>query len=260
MAKANWGGGATGALSGAASGAAIGSFVPGIGTAIGAGVGGLVGGLSGMFGGGDTQPKIRKSSVLEGYQQDALKDYFQNGIGSSPLYQQGSSYLQNLLSGSPEAFAAFEAPLQQNFQQNVVPGIAERFAGMGTGAGSLSSSALYNSLAQAGKNLTTDIGGLRAGLQMQALPQALGYAQQPYSNTLAGLGVQSFQPYERPGQPGFGTQLGSGVLSAAGQAIGQKGGEFFGNQLFGGGSHTPYQAQYPLTNQYDALFRTGAIS
>lgn len=221
----NWGGG----LSGAASGAALGSSFGPIGT----GVGAVTGGLMGLFGGGDKQPQIRNQSVLTKAQERGLSDYFRKGIDKSPLYQQGSSYLQNLLSGNPQAYQAFEAPYLQNFNEVIAPGIAERFAGMGTGAGGLSSSALANSLAQAGRSLQTDLAGLRSGLQMQSLPQALGFAQQPYSNTLAGLGVQGFQNYERPGQPSFMTGLGSGILGSLGQGLGQKGGEYFGNKLFG---------------------------
>lgn len=124
------------------------------------------------------------------------------GVAGSPLFQSGSSFLQNLLSGSPEAFQGFEAPFMQNFEQNIVPTIAERFAGAGTG-GALSSSGLNQALAQAGRNLQTDLAGLRSNLQFQALPQALGFAQQPFSNRFGIAQAIPGQYFERPGQPGF---------------------------------------------------------
>lgn len=125
------------------------------------------------------------------------------GLNQNPLYQQGNSFLMNLLSGDPEAFKSFEAPFMQQFEQQTLPTIAERFAGMGTGAGASSSSGLFNSLAQAGKSLSTDLAGLRSGLQMQALPQSLQYSQQPIQNILASLSQIPGQFYEKPGQGGF---------------------------------------------------------
>ncbi len=222
----NWSGGLSGAASGGTTGFAIGGPP-------GAAIGAILGGGLGLFGGKDKQPKIRNQSVLTKAQERGLSNYFSKGINKNPLYQQGSSYLQNLLSGNPEAYQDFEAPYMQNFNEVIAPGIAERFAGVGTGAGGLNSSALANSLAQAGRSLQTDLAGLRSSQQMNAANQALGYAQQPYSNTLAGLGVQGFQNYERPGQPSFMTGIGSGILGSLGQGLGQKGGEYFGNKLFG---------------------------
>ena len=189
-----------------------------------------------------SQPKTKQLEVLTPEQKNALKGYFNEGIGTNPLYQQGSSFLQNLLSNQPGAFSAFEEPHLQNFEQRIAPGIAERFAGMGTGAGALSSSGLQQSLAQAGRGLSTDLAGLRSGLQMQSLPQALGYAQQPYTNTLGGLGVQSFQNAQRPGSQGLLGGLAGGLGTAAGFALGGPIGASIGGSLgnglgsmFGGG-------------------------
>ena len=200
-----------GGLSGASSGAGLGSmFAPGIGTALGA----LGGGLLGLFGGG-TKSKFKpfnKQSL------NSLEELLQGGgLSQSPLYEGGSSFLQNLLSGNPEAFSAFEAPYLRNFQQNIAPGIAERFAGAGTGAGALGSSAFANSLAQASKDLQLDLAGLRSNLQMQALPQALQYAQQPIQNRFGAAQAIPNQFYEIPGQAG----LAHGLLGGVGQGFGQ---------------------------------------
>ena len=125
------------------------------------------------------------------------------GLNQSPLYGAGSDFLQSILSGSPEAFAAFEKPYMEQFEQQIVPGIAEGFAGMGTGGGASSSSALQQTLAQAGKGLSTNLAALKSGLQMQAAPQALAYSQQPIQNLLQALGLIPGQYYEKPGQGGF---------------------------------------------------------
>jgi hypothetical protein len=191
--------------------------------------------------------QMKQQPLLNLQQQQALSQFLQQGIDKNPLYGAGSNYLQNLLSGSPESFQNFEAPYLQNFQQNIVPGIAERFAGGlgygGTGAGALSSSALNNSLAQAGRSLQGDLAGLRSGLQMQALPQALGYAQQPYSNQLGGLGVRSFENTYQPGNIGFLGQGLQGALGGLGGGLGlgfgsQLGGSLF-NSLLGGLNNRP---------------------
>lgn len=163
---------------------------------------------------------------------NSLQDISQSGgLGNNQLYGAGSNYLQQLLSNSPEAFQHFEAPFMQNFEQNIVPGIAERFAGAGTGAGASSSSALYNSLAQAGKNLQVDLAGLRGGLQSQGLNQALNYAQQPIQNRLGAANSIQNQFYEIPGQNG----LIQSLLNALGGGF--AGGYGFGKGYgFGGGS------------------------
>jgi hypothetical protein len=125
-----------------------------------------------------------------------------SNIQQNPLFQQGSNYLQQLLSGSPESTQAFEAPAMRQFNEQIIPGIAERFSGMG--AGSQSSSAFQQALGQAGAGLSERLQALRSGLQTQAVDQSLSYAQQPISNysNLAnlGLGTQSFgyAPKQKP--------------------------------------------------------------
>jgi hypothetical protein len=147
----------------------------------------------------------------------ALEQMLQGGgLEGNELFGAGSDFLQNLLSGSPGATSAFEAPFMQQFQQQIAPGIAERFAGMGTGGGASSSSALNNSLAQAGGNLQNQLAQLRSGLQMQALPQALQYANQPNQNRMNAAGMIPGQYFEMPGQGG----LLQGLLQAFAQGAG----------------------------------------
>lgn len=140
-----------------------------------------------------------------------------SNIQQSPLFQQGTSFLQNLLSGSPESTAAFEAPAMRQFQEQIIPKLAERFSGMGAGA--QSSSAFQQALGQAGAGLSENLQALRSGLQMQALPSALGFAQQPISNLLGlgglGLGTQTFgyTPKQRP----FWQELLGGAAGGFGQ-------------------------------------------
>lgn len=139
------------------------------------------------------------------------------GLESSPLYQQGMSYLQNLLSGSPEATEAFEKPLMSQYQREIVPELAEKFTGS-FGPGGHRSSGFQNALAASGKDLAERLGSLRAGLQMQALPQALGYAQAPYSLLQNLLGISGLGATQTP--LSFGQQLAVAGLQGLGSGIG----------------------------------------
>lgn len=183
--------------------------------------------------------KVQKLPTLT-KQQQGFQDWIMNqvrgtnlNIQQNPLYQSGASYLQNLLSGSPEAFEAFEAPHLRQFQEQVVPALAERFSGLG--AGSQRSSAFQQALGQAGAGLQENLASLRAGLQGQAASQALGYAQQPIANAqgFAGYGLQpSFENVIRPRTQGLlGGLLGGGAGafgSAGGSAIFSKLAPFIG--------------------------------
>jgi hypothetical protein len=117
-------------------------------------------------------------------------------IQQNPLYQAGGNYLQKILGGDT---SQFEGPLMRQFNEQIIPGLAERFSG--AGAGSQSSSAFQQALGGAGADLTERLGALRGGLQMQAAPQALGYAQQPFTNlqNLLGIKTQGFVPKQKSG-------------------------------------------------------------
>jgi len=145
-----------------------------------------------------------RENIYSPEQQQLQSNMYQNaqtGITGNRGYQLGQDYINRLLSNDPESYAAFEAPYRQQYEQQVIPGIAERFAGMG--AGNQSSSAFRNELAQAGGDYTTGLAALRAQMQMQALPEALNYAKAPMEN-LAQLGQFGFKtPYkEREGSTG----------------------------------------------------------
>lgn len=74
--------------------------------------------------------------------------------------------LQSMLSGGAEAF---EAPAMRQFQEQIVPGIAERFTGLGAGA--QGSSAFGQQLGAAGAGLAERLAMQRAGLQERAISQ-----------------------------------------------------------------------------------------
>jgi hypothetical protein len=152
-------------------------------------------------------------------------------LQQNPLYQQGQSYLQNLLSGSPEAFKAFEDPFKQQYQEEIVPQLAERF----TGLNGQNSSAFRQALGESGKDLTTRLAALRGELQQGASGQALGYSQAPGNMALnqaqVGLGAQPFSYLNSSGSSGFLSQLLGGLGGGVGSAFGQFGGQRLGQRL-----------------------------
>ncbi|NJL55093.1 hypothetical protein HC928_07810 [bacterium] len=144
------------------------------------------------------------------------------GIESSPLYQQGSSYLSNLLQGGEGAFKQFEAPAMRQFQEQIIPQIAEGFSGLGAGA--QSSSAFQQALGSAAADLSERLAKMRGEMQLGALPQALSYAQQPQSNlqNLLGIGAMGYQQKSLP----FWQQLLLGLGGGVGQGLGMLPGMF----------------------------------
>jgi len=148
------------------------------------------------------------------------KDKFQQLSTQSPQQQQfisqimsalqggesnipGMEWLQSLFSNDPDAFAQYEAPALRQFNEQIIPGIAERFTGMG--AGGRGSSAFNNASAMAGARLSENLAAQRANLRGGAMNQLQGWgqiAQQP-----------QFENIYMRGQPG--------LLQSAGQGIGQ---------------------------------------
>lgn len=155
-----------------------------------------------------TPGRIEAFPTMTGEQQQLFSQLL-GGLGG-PL-SSGLGNLQALLSGSPEALEAFQRPAIRQFEEEVVPGIAERFSGMGAGA--QGSSAFGQQLGAAGAGLAERLSAQRAGLQSQALSQL--------SQLLGlGIGTKAFQPLQIPGQEGG---LGK-LLGGVGQGLGMAGG------------------------------------
>lgn len=138
-----------------------------------------------------------------------LQSVLQGGQASGPF----AGAIQNLLqmaSGDPQATQQFEAPLQRQFQEETIPGLAAQFAGMGSG-GAFSGSGFRNAALREGSNLQERLGALRGGLQMQAAGQ------------LPGFFSQATQPQFQPAL----TQPTQGLFAGIGQGFGQGVGRAF---------------------------------
>lgn len=94
------------------------------------------------------------------------------GGQSAQTYSQLSQLFPEIMQqarGAPGAFEAMEAPAMRQFQQQIAPGIAQRYAGTGIGA----SSGMQNALANAGSNLAEDLAANRQNLMQQSMQNVL---------------------------------------------------------------------------------------
>lgn len=188
----NWMGAAQGGLGGAGSGAAIGSlFAPGIGTGIGGGIGAILGSLLGLFGGGK-EGGVQQAQNRDPQQLEALK----------LLLGLGSQGLQNPYAG----FDPIKKQYESEFEQQSLPGLAERFTSLGNNR--ISSSPAFASEAT----------GARANLSqgLAALQSQYGMQNQQNALSMLGMGLSpSFENFYQKSQPGFGENLLSGTIQAA---------------------------------------------
>ena len=197
-------------------------------------IGGFMGGLKDFFMG--TPSKIKQVSTLRP-DQEGLSNQLVGagkGRGAGGAFGTAADYYRDLLGDDSADFNAFAAPQLRQYNQDIVPGISEQFAGMG--AGGLSSSGFRNAQIQGATDLSERLGAIRANLR-QAGAQGL--------QNIGQLGLQSFQQnYEQPGTEGFLSSVAPAIGTALGTAVGGPIGGMIGGGLgswFGGkGKSTPY--------------------
>lgn len=166
-----------------------------------------------MFG---SESKLKKFETLSHSQKKLVERLLQNKLPNlpsaknNPLYQQGSSYIQQLLSQQPqERYAQLEAPYMRQFNEQIMPGIAEQYAG----AGALGSSGFQNAAGGASADLMERLASLNLnqqnifrGQQLGAVNQAQNYAMQPFNEAMQGRQLQLARYGLGLGTPAFGYQ------------------------------------------------------
>ena len=138
-----------------------------------------------------------------------LQKMMQQGGGLN----QANQYDQSLLGQGPEALNQFSQPYLQQFQEQILPMIAERFAG----GGALSSSGFGQAVGGAGAGLQAKLAELFSQLQGQAAGRQQGQFQGLSS---LGLGYQPFQYQQKQGSAGAIGPLLGGIGTAIGGPIG----------------------------------------
>lgn len=163
-----------------------------------------------------TEGQFKQFETLTPQQRDLFGQLFGGLGGEGGLQQQGFGALSNLLGGNQQFLEQLQAPALRQFQEQTIPGIAERFSGAGSGA--QGSSAFGQQLGAAGAGLAEQLAGQRAELGMQGqqsgiqgLLSLLGLSQTPQFGT-------AFQPGKEGALGGLLGGVGSGLGSALGSA------------------------------------------
>lgn len=167
-----------------------------------------------LFGSGDTFTKLdngTKSQMKFGGTDliKMLQQMMQPGGGLNAANQ----YDQSLLGQGQEAFNQFSSPYLQQFEQKILPQIAERFAGMGA----LSSSGFGQALGGATSDLQSNLAQLFSQLQGQAAERQQGQFQ---NLSQIGLGYQPFSYQQQEGSAGMLAPLLGGIGTAIGGPLG----------------------------------------
>lgn len=162
-----------------------------------------------------TPGKTEKLPTMDPQQQQFFQNYLKQlepGGQAAQGYGQSMSYLTDLLNPESDVYKGFEAPYMTQFEQEIVPGIAERFAGAGGGmGGGLSSSGFGQALGGGAAELQSNLAGMKSSLMQQAMQSLMGQYQ-----GMAGqaLGTQPFgYQYQAPSQ-GLIQQLAAGAAKA----------------------------------------------
>lgn len=130
--------------------------------------------------------RMKNVSLLNGQQQDLHSQLMQSlmGQGAGGAFGDVADYYRGLLGGDSESQRALEAPMMRQFNEEIIPDLAEQFAGMGSG--NLGGSSFRNAAVNAGAGLSERIAAMRAGLAQQG------------ASGLAGLAGQGLNPVMQP--------------------------------------------------------------
>lgn len=208
---------------------------------IAAAVGGLASSAGNKFFSGSSE-KHKRVPTLRKEQMPLYQQAVNAGIGpgAGGAFGTAADYYRNLLSDQSADIDAFAAPQLRQFNQDILPNIAEQFAGFGAGGSGLSGSGFRNAAIGAGTDLAERLGAIRANLR-QSGAQGLSNIGQ------VGLGNFSQDVMTRPGSQGFLSQAAPGI----GNAIAQYGGNWLSNSFGGnnvGANTSPYGNQQQQQN------------
>jgi hypothetical protein len=145
-----------------------------------------------------------------------LQDMINPGGG----LQQANQYDKSLLGEGPEAFNKFSQPYLQQFNEQIIPGIEERYAG----GGALSSSGFGQALGGASAGLQSQLAQLFSQLQGQAAGRQQGQFQ---NLSQVGLGYSPFAYQNEKGSGGAFGPLMTSLVEAFGPAAINKIGQGF---------------------------------
>lgn len=189
----------TGLFSGGESGAALGaSFGGPMGALAGGALGGLTGGLFGNQ--GRKSPGVKQVPTMNQDQLAGLSQLMQlfQQQGSSNV-PRGFDALAEYLDPQSGVYDALQAPAMQQWNERLMPGIAERFGGgYGAESGALSSSGFGQALGGGMSELLTNLAGMRAQMQQQSASSLIDKYRELGAT---GLGASPFDYIKTKGKP-----------------------------------------------------------
>jgi len=152
--------------------------------------------------------KLKKLPTGTKQQENVHNNVLQQALNMSQSgggYDLAQQYFNNILGpNQQDAFNQFSAPYLQQFQEQMLPQIAERFAG----AGALSSSGFGQALGGA----TSDFQAQLAQLFSQLQQQSAGAQTNQYNQlTQQGLNYQPYAYNNQKGSTGFLGNLATGI-------------------------------------------------
>jgi len=154
-----------------------------------------------MFGKGSEE----KTKPIYNQDQEALLSQLLGGL-SGPL-SSGLGNIGNILGGDQATFDAYFKPARRGFEEETLPGIAERFTGS-LGEGSQRSSSFGQALGSAARDLEENIFSQRIGMQTDALAQLMNMFNPAMSPTQ--------HQYTTNRQPGFLENAGLSFIGSGG--------------------------------------------
>ncbi len=162
-----------------------------------------------LTGSGNKTKKLPTGTPEQGQFGNELISFLQSMMQPGGGFALSNQYDQGLLQQGPDAFNQFSAPYMQQFEEQILPQIAERFAGQGA----LSSSGFGQSLGGAASGFQANLAQLFSQLQAQAAQRQQGQFQ-GLANT--GLNYSPFAYQEQQGNPGFLPQAAAAGIKAYG--------------------------------------------
>mgnify|MGYP001612549799 CR=1 FL=1 len=162
-----------------------------------------------------TPEKHEQISTLLPEQQPLLNQLQNSAMnrGAGGAFGTSADYYRDLMSNESPDYQAFAAPEMRNFNENIIPGLSEQFAGFGSGA--LNSSGFRNATANAGVDLAERLGAIRANLRQQGAQGLQNIGQ-------FGLNQFSQDRMTQPGTQGFLSTIAPAAGNLAAQYAGMK--------------------------------------
>lgn len=164
-------------------------------------------------------PSWQKQSNFTKGQEQNLQNITQQQnqlAGQGGGYQDAMSLLQQYLNPNSDVYKNFEKPYLEQYQNQTLPEIANRYAGQNAMGSGLMTSGFGQSLGAAGSSLQAQLAQMKQQYQRQSINDLLNQYNQ-LTNT--SLGTRSFENVYDPGTQGQNSFLGNileaGVTGAA---------------------------------------------